>query len=78
MKIEDFSPRIQRLIRFINRLEARLEKGARARRAQHGGGWQDLQYPGPPASDPMKLDWGMGKASLNPIVREHWNDELHG
>ena len=78
MKISDFGPRMQRFIRFINRLESRLEKRARARGAKTGGGWQDLEYPEPSAPDPMKLDWGVGKGSLNPIVREHWNDQLHG
>ena len=78
MKIEDFSPPIQRFLRFIYRLEARLEKRARGR--VRGSGMPGVQFTELPA-DPnhLKLDWGMGRSSINPVVRQNdpgWNDQF--
>lgn len=80
MKIEDFSPRMQKLIRWINKVETRLENRAGARRRPVAGGLPPLQFVELPAEpDHMKLDWGMGRSSIHPAVQRSdpgWNDQF--
>lgn len=80
MKIEDFGPRMQKLIRWINKVESRLEKRARARGPVGNGGIgalplievrEDISHP--------RLDWGLGRSSPHPAVQRTdpgWNDQF--